>query len=390
MVSMLEANDSSINNDSPMETVVPKSEPPRDASVSSAVSTPEAEVETLTQDVVQTQKRKGGRKPIYATSEERKQRNRQAQAAFRERRTEYIKQLETTIKHNEETLQSLQQSHRSAADECLMLRYKNSLLERILLEKGIDVQAELRLKSAAPGMAPVKPNTMVPKQPAPLDRTAIHRNSLTRQKAGIVPKPDLPGMSQQHREGAYGVQSPQLQPTPSSHVSSPSTARSPGFGLSGAMSPTSTEFQTQQQQQQHGRPPLLPQQRSFNQGPSSMGMANSDSMEPATSQSMMSGEQEYDAQADLLDDHDQDDTVNAGSFVPDFNQPPAPNGSRRLGMPPHFNSQTGEVDQNAYGGSNNPLFGQYEPMLDTDPFGLNASMHFQTPYSYEQNQHLRQ
>ncbi|KAJ9293040.1 hypothetical protein DTO271G3_8175 [Paecilomyces variotii] len=389
MVSMLEANDSSINNDSPMETVVPKSEPPRDASLSSAVSTPEAEVETLTQDVVQTQKRKGGRKPIYATSEERKQRNRQAQAAFRERRTEYIKQLETTIKHNEETLQSLQQSHRSAADECLMLRYKNSLLERILLEKGIDVQAELRLKSAAPGMAPVKPNTMVPKQPAPLDRTAIHRNSLTRQKAGIVPKPDLPGMSQQHREGAYGVQSPQLQPTPSSHVSSPSTARSPGFGLSGAMSPTSTEFQTQQQQQ-HGRPPLLPQQRSFNQGPSSMGMANSDSMEPATSQSMMPGEQEYDAQADLLDDHDHDDTANTGSFVPDFNQAPAPSGSRRLGMPPHFNSQTGEVDQNAYGGSNNPLFGQYEPMLDTDPFGLNASMHFQTPYSYEQNQHLRQ
>lgn len=74
---------------------------------------------------------------IYATSEERKQRNRQAQAAFRERRTEYIKQLETTIKHHEETLQSLQQSHRSAADECLMLRYKNSLLERILLEKGV-------------------------------------------------------------------------------------------------------------------------------------------------------------------------------------------------------------------------------------------------------------
>jgi phage shock protein A len=73
---------------------------------------------------------------IYATSEERKQRNRQAQAAFRERRTEYIKQLESTIKHHEDTLQNLQQSHRSAADECLMLRYKNSLLERILLEKG--------------------------------------------------------------------------------------------------------------------------------------------------------------------------------------------------------------------------------------------------------------
>jgi bZIP transcription factor len=77
---------------------------------------------------------------IYATSEERKQRNRQAQAAFRERRTEYIKQLENTIKHHEDSLQSLQQSHRSAADECLMLRYKNSLLERILLEKGWSLQ----------------------------------------------------------------------------------------------------------------------------------------------------------------------------------------------------------------------------------------------------------
>jgi hypothetical protein len=124
------------HNDMVMDPVVPKSEPLPDGSISSNVSTPDAEAEPLTQDTAQTQKRKGGRKPIYATSEERKQRNRQAQAAFRERRTEYIRQLETTIKRNEDSLQSLQQSHRSAADECLMLRYKNSLLERILLEKG--------------------------------------------------------------------------------------------------------------------------------------------------------------------------------------------------------------------------------------------------------------
>lgn len=73
---------------------------------------------------------------IYATSEERKQRNRQAQAAFRERRTEYIKQLEANIKQNEELLTSLQENHRRINNDCLMLRYKNSLLERILLEKG--------------------------------------------------------------------------------------------------------------------------------------------------------------------------------------------------------------------------------------------------------------
>ncbi|KAK7717490.1 hypothetical protein SLS64_002982 [Diaporthe eres] len=94
----------------------------------------------------QAPKRKGGRKPIYATTEERKQRNRQAQAAFRERRTEYIKQLEQTISVQEQTLANLNAAHRTAADECLMLRYKNSLLERILLEKGIDVQAELQAK----------------------------------------------------------------------------------------------------------------------------------------------------------------------------------------------------------------------------------------------------
>ncbi|KAK2831994.1 hypothetical protein FQN49_006962, partial [Arthroderma sp. PD_2] len=124
-------------NGASMDEVATKSEPNNtiEGSCSSSLSTPEPEGEVIVQDPVQRQKRKGGRKPIYATSEERKQRNRQAQAAFRERRTEYIKQLETTIKHNEEALHGLQQSHRNAADECLMLRYKNSLLERILLEK---------------------------------------------------------------------------------------------------------------------------------------------------------------------------------------------------------------------------------------------------------------
>lgn len=141
-------------NDSPIEPVMPKLETPAEAYGSTPESSPEGDVEAAgPSDVPPVVKRKGGRKPvsspnrhtlygvadnlqIYATSEERKQRNRQAQAAFRERRTEYIKQLEETIKQQETSLQSLQQSHRSAADECLMLRYKNSLLERILLEKG--------------------------------------------------------------------------------------------------------------------------------------------------------------------------------------------------------------------------------------------------------------
>lgn len=49
-----------------MDSVVPKQEPSdtREGSSNSSVSTPDAEVETFTQDIAQTQKRKGGRKPV--------------------------------------------------------------------------------------------------------------------------------------------------------------------------------------------------------------------------------------------------------------------------------------------------------------------------------------
>jgi hypothetical protein len=52
------------HNDTVMDPVVPKSEPLPDGSISSTVSTPDAEAEPLTQDTTQTQKRKGGRKPV--------------------------------------------------------------------------------------------------------------------------------------------------------------------------------------------------------------------------------------------------------------------------------------------------------------------------------------
>jgi hypothetical protein len=100
-------------------------------------------------------------------------------------------------------------------------------------------------------------------------------------------------------------------------------------------------------------------------------------------------EQEYDAQADMLDDdHHEEGVVESGSFVPDF-QPPPPltAGQPRIGLsgPPAIN---GEIDP-LYTGGTNSLFAHFEPMLDPDPFGLSASMHFRTPFSYEQN-HIRQ
>ncbi|KAJ5163586.1 uncharacterized protein N7500_005416 [Penicillium coprophilum] len=367
---------SMVDSDLAMDSIVPKHEPGPDGSISSTVSTPDPEAEPLTQDAAQTQKRKGGRKPIYATSEERKQRNRQAQAAFRERRTEYIRQLETTIKRNEESLQSLQQSHRSAADECLMLRYKNSLLERILLEKGRTTP-----ENRGAGRSP-KANPMPPKA-AP---TAGARPN-PRHPAGIASKPETFGMSQ--REGAYGIPSPQFQATPTSHVSSPSHAKSPGFGFQGAMSPV------------EGRPQLLPQPRTFSQtSPPAISMPQS---EPSDSKPQSRGamgprgarvaaaayypspfqkhydqlEQEYDAQADMVDeDHD-----GSASYVPGFTPQSVTSGSHNMSG---FNQPPGEGTPSDFGNPNQ-LLGQYEPMLDTDPFGLSASMHFPTPFNYEHN-----
>lgn len=66
MVSMVETSHPE-QNDTVMDPVVPKAEPVPDGSISSTVSTPDPEAEPLTQDPAQTQKRKGGRKPVRNT-----------------------------------------------------------------------------------------------------------------------------------------------------------------------------------------------------------------------------------------------------------------------------------------------------------------------------------
>ena len=68
MVSMVMVESSQpAHHDVVLDTTVPKPEPvPDPGSLSSPLSDvePEPEAETLTQDVAQTQKRKGGRKPV--------------------------------------------------------------------------------------------------------------------------------------------------------------------------------------------------------------------------------------------------------------------------------------------------------------------------------------
>jgi len=81
-------------------------------------------------------KGKGGRKVMFPSAEEKKQRNRDSQAAFRERRKEHISELENIVQEQKEKLQESKNAQASAKEEVLILKYKNSLLERILLEQG--------------------------------------------------------------------------------------------------------------------------------------------------------------------------------------------------------------------------------------------------------------
>ncbi|KIW96377.1 uncharacterized protein Z519_03446 [Cladophialophora bantiana CBS 173.52] len=386
------------------DAVIPKRESSGEQYSSSSASTPEPADDTAgdaghtSKEPAPAPKRKGGRKPIYATSEERKQRNRQAQAAFRERRTEYIKQLESTIQHHEETLQNLQQSHRAAADECLMLRYKNSLLERILLEKGIDVQAELALKGS-PTLRPLRAPPITG-QASPMQKAMLNRQQQTRHRPTMAP-PIQTVNPPSHVGGTRTFAgSPTAQPTPPSQHSSPSTARSPGFALQGGMTSPATEMATQQHQQQpQGRtipPPhrgsFLPQPRP--QGHLLSGPTTSQAYPPRTQQETYYSasfqkhytqlgkltQQEYDAQADILDDLDGDD-VDTDSFIPNFRLPPTTtSASMSMGMqasPPTTTSAASDG-----GGGGGGTIDPYDPILDADPFGLTASMHFPNPYPY--------
>ncbi|KAL1620652.1 hypothetical protein SLS54_006008 [Diplodia seriata] len=434
-------------------------EPSRDGSASSIATTPEPEAESYSaqEQPQQQQKRKGGRKPIYATSEERKQRNRQAQAAFRERRTEYIKQLESTIKHHEETLQTLQQNHRSAADECLMLRYKNSLLERILLEKGIDVQAELRAKTGSPHLGPTRvppPGSAV--QP-PMQRAIMNRHQQARRSfAGFPQKVEgVQGSPLAQPDGSVPNHSPHSQPTPASHMSSPSTSatKSPNFipTISPNIGPVSQSQQQQQQQQPPQQPqpqqqqqlrpqptrsqynPLPPQrpsslntQFSVGSGLPSASSVNSaagngisgngngpSAFYPSPFQSHMDQlgklltsvhiEQEYDAQADMIDDRDASEhSASTAPYPPQFPPNMQPQGTPQIQgqgagqmAPQQFQGQDqytspqalqptdGQHSGYAVSGNINHGFDPYDPILDADPFGLSASMHFPTQFSYQ-------
>jgi len=107
----------------------------------------------------------------------------------------------------------------------------------------------------------------------------------------------------------------------------------------------------------------------------------------------VSTEQEYDAQADMIDDQDPSDQPGGPGPGPYPNMypqqmPPGvqmpPSGDVR--PPPqqqhHPTSQPTDGGGPVFGAMNQ-LFDPFDPMLDADPFGLSASMHFPTQFSFE-------
>ncbi|KAI2637553.1 hypothetical protein GGS21DRAFT_512056 [Xylaria nigripes] len=386
---------------------IDKQEQSREHSEESVASTSDngAEPAPAAQDT-QPVKRKGGRKPIYATSEERKQRNRQAQAAFRERRTEYIKQLEDTIRVHESNLTNLQAAHRSAAEECLMLRYKNSLLERILLEKGIDVQAELQAKTGSPNLGPTHmPQNIM--QPPPIQRALLNRHHNSRRSTSSIAPKIEPGVTSAPGQAIMqsSVASPKSRPTPPSHAASPTNPTPPYTGHIAAASPTTaapdhgnirTVMPPPMKQAMPHMPGILPNprqqlmQQQQQQQPQQQAATGTrpPSLYPASSfhSHFQQLEQEYDAPTDLMEDTETEGQPQ-NPYTPGYTVPPPPN--MPVQPPPTTSSgpppPTSAADHGAQTqGQHYPSMTQLlDPALDWDPFGLSASMAFPTQFSFD-------
>lgn len=86
-------------------------------------------------------------------------------------------------------------------------------------------------------------------------------------------------------------------------------------------------------------------------------------------------EQEYDAQADMVDDQDPAESGPGPYPEPFTNVPQQQLGQQSPGL---------QIGGGAQGfNSMTQLLDPYDPMLDMDPFGLSASMQFPTQFPFD-------
>ena len=90
-------------------------------------------------------------------------------------------------------------------------------------------------------------------------------------------------------------------------------------------------------------------------------------------------EQEYDAHADMIDDQDAEEPPNGPG--------PYPQGfvGHQAFDPRQHGVASGQGPPNGGSGQAMAGFDPFDPMLDADPFGLTASMHFPTQFSFQES-----
>ena len=89
----------------------------------------------------------------------------------------------------------------------------------------------------------------------------------------------------------------------------------------------------------------------------------------------------------MLDDQDPSDhSAGPGPYPQPFHQQPLPPMTNPPGLQGQPPMQPIPLVEHAPGfGAPNQMFDQFDPMLDADPFGLSASMHFPTQFSFQES-----
>jgi len=103
----------------------------------------------------------------------------------------------------------------------------------------------------------------------------------------------------------------------------------------------------------------------------------------------VSTEQEYDAQADMVEDQDPAES-GPGPYpepIPppqhQLNQQQMQNRHQQLGHPGPNEAMQMSNNPQGYASMTQQLMDPFDPMLDLDPFGLSASMQFPTSFSFD-------
>jgi len=95
----------------------------------------------------------------------------------------------------------------------------------------------------------------------------------------------------------------------------------------------------------------------------------------------VSTDQEYDAHVDMADEQDPNEAMVTSPTYSQYGNQLSPQ-QRTTAQEQQQQQQTGNGGS-GFGPMTQQLLDPFDPMLDMDPFGLSASMHFPTQFSFD-------